>query len=318
MRKDLLSVNDLTVEEMQIVFRKADEMRKSPHDYSIILHGKVLALIFEKPSTRTRVSFEVAMRQLGGDCIYLNWTDTQLGRGESIKDTAKVMERYVSGIAARVNSHRDLLELAAHSGIPVINALSDVEHPCQALADMYTIRARKKRLKGLKLAYLGDCRNNVANSLMLACSKLGMNMYMACPERYAPMGDVLKQAEGNAKKFWGTFKVVPTVKQAVTNADVIYTDTWVSMGDEDQAKKREKELRPYQLNSEALSLARPDCLVMHCLPAHRGKEITDEVMDGPNSVVFEQAENRLHVQKALLALLLTEPRKQGFRFLVEE
>ncbi len=313
MRKDLLSMNDLTVEEMQIVFRRSDELRKDQKRFENLLKGSVLALIFEKPSTRTRVSFEVGMRQLGGECIFMNSDDMQLSRGESIKDTAKVMERYVSGIAARVRSHKDLLELAAHSKIPVINALSDVEHPCQALADMYTIREKKKRLKGLKLAYLGDGRNNVASSLILACTKLGINVYVACPETYSPREDIMKQAEQNSKKFWGTFKVVPTPKQAATNADIIYTDTWVSMGDEDQTKKREKELKPYQVNSELLKLAKPDCLVMHCLPAHRGKEITDEVMDGPNSVVFDQAENRLHVQKALLTLLLREPQKQAFR-----
>jgi ornithine carbamoyltransferase len=298
---------------MQIVFRRADEIRKDPKRYENLLKGKILAMIFEKPSTRTRVSFEVGMRQLGGNGIYMNSNDLQLSRGESIKDTAKTLERYVDGIVARVYRHRDLAELASHTKLPVINALSDLEHPCQALADMYTIREKKKTLKGLKFAYVGDGRNNVIHSLMLVCTKLGMNMYIACPEKYGPDKEILKQAEQNTKKFWSTLKIVPTVKQAATNADVIYTDTWVSMGDEAEAKKRNKELKPYQLNSDVVKLAKKDCLVMHCLPAHRGHEITDEVIDGPNSVVFDQAENRLHVQKAILSMMLREPPRQQFK-----
>jgi ornithine carbamoyltransferase len=301
------------VEEMQIIFRRADELRKEPQRYESLLKGKVLAMIFEKPSTRTRISFEVAMRQLGGSAIYMSSNDMQLSRGESIKDTAKTLERYVDGITARVHSHKDLEELAGQAKIPVINGLSDLHHPCQALADMYTIREKKKTLRGLKFAYLGDAGSNVAHSLILACTKLGMNMYVACPEAYKPKKEVLKLAEQNSKAFWDTFKIVPTVKQAATNADIIYTDTWVSMGDEKEAKKREKALIPYQVNSAALNLAKKDCLVMHCLPAHRGKEITDDVIDGENSVVFDQAENRMHVQKALLTMLLREPPKQAFR-----
>jgi ornithine carbamoyltransferase len=312
MKKDLLSISDLTVEEMQIVFRKADELSKSTRRHERLLKGKTLAMIFEKPSTRTRVSFEVAMRQLGGSSIYMNWSETQLGRGESIKDTAKTLERYVDGIVARVYRHRDVVELAKHAKIPVINGLSDLHHPCQALADMYTIRQKKKKLSGLKFAYVGDGESNMADSLMLACTKLGMNIYVACPKKYSPHPQILKKAEKNAKIFWDKLKVVPTVRQAVTNADIIYTDTWVSMGEDAERKKREEELMPFQVNSKALALARKDCMVMHCLPAHRGREITDEVMDGPNSVVFDQAENRLHVQKAILSLLLTEPRKQTF------
>jgi ornithine carbamoyltransferase len=313
MKKDLLSINDLAVEEMQIIFRRADELRKEPGRYESLLKGKVLAMIFEKPSTRTRVSFEVGMKQLGGDAIYLNWNDMQLSRGESIKDTAKVMERYVSGIVGRVYKHGELEELAKHAKIPVINGLSDLHHPCQALADMYTIRERKKRLRGLKFAYVGDAGSNVAHSLMLACTKLGMDMYLACPRGYEPDKAILKQAEDNARKFWSKLKIVKNVKQAVTNADVIYTDTWVSMGEEAERKKREKELMPYQVNSGVVALARKDCLVMHCLPAHRGQEITDQVIDGPNSVVFQQAENRMHVQKAILSVLLREPSRQVFK-----
>jgi ornithine carbamoyltransferase len=313
MNKDLLSMNDISVEEMQIVFRRSDEIRKDPERYRKLLSGKFLALIFEKPSTRTRVSFEVAMRNLGGSVIYLSSSEMQLSRGESMKDTSRVMERYVDGIAARVYRHKDLEELAGSSGIPVINALSDLEHPCQALADMYTIREAKNTLRGLKFAYLGDASSNVAHSLMLACTKLGMHMYVACPERHGPGKEVLKKAQDQSNSFMTRLVVTDSVKQAVTNADVIYTDTWVSMGQEEQTKKRMKDLKPYQVNSEALKLAKPDCLVMHCLPAHRGHEITDEVMDGKNSVVFQQAENRLHVQKALLTMLMREPPRQKFK-----
>jgi ornithine carbamoyltransferase len=313
MNKDLLSINDLTVEEMQIVFRRADEIRKDTKRYENLLKGKVLAMIFEKPSTRTRVSFEVGMRQLGGSTIYMNSNDLQLSRGESIKDTAKTLERYVDGIVARVYRHRDIAELASHTKLPVINGLSDLHHPCQALADMYTIREKKKTLRDIKFAYLGDGGSNVAHSLILACTKLGMNMYVACPEAYSPQKDVLKLAEQNSKRFWDTLKIVPTVKQAVTNADIIYTDAWVSMGEEAETKKRMKQLKPYQVNKDVVKLAKRDCIVMHCLPAHRGQEITDEVIDGPNSVVFDQAENRLHVQKALLTMMLREPPRQQFR-----
>ncbi len=313
MQKDLLSIADLSVEEMQIVFRRADEIRKDPKRFENLLKGRILALVLEKPSTRTRLSFEVGIRQLGGDSIYMGWNESQLGRGESIKDTARILERYVDGIVARVFRHRELVELAESCGIPVISGLSDMEHPCQALADIYTIRERKKAIKGLKFAYLGDAGSNVAHSLMLACTKLGMHMYVACPERYSPNKEILRQAEENSRRFWGTLKIVPTAKQAATNADIIYTDTWVSMGEEEQAKKRERELKPFQVNSEVLKLAKKDCMVMHCLPAHRGKEITDDVMDGPNSVVFGQAENRMHVQKALLTMLMREPPRQKFK-----
>ena len=313
MQKDLLSIADLSVEEMQIVFRRADEIRKDPKRFENLLKGRILALVLEKPSTRTRLSFEVGIRQLGGDSIYMGWNESQLGRGESIKDTARILERYVDGIVARVFRHRELAELAGSCGIPVISGLSDLEHPCQALADIYTIRERKKIIKGLKFAYLGDAGSNVAHSLMLACTKLGMHMYVACPERYSPNKEILRQAEENSRRFWGTLKIVPTAKQAATNADIIYTDTWVSMGEEEQAKKRERELKPFQVNSEILKLAKKDCMVMHCLPAHRGKEITDDVMDGPNSVVFGQAENRMHVQKALLTMLMREPPRQKFK-----
>ena len=315
MRKDLLSISDLSVEEIQLILRRAYDIRKKPWKYEDMLKGKTLVMIFEKPSTRTRVSFEVGMKQLGGSAICLNWNDMQLSRGESIKDTARTLERYADGIMARVFRHSTLQELAKHAKIPVISGLSDLEHPCQALADIYTIWEKKKILKGLKFAYLGDGGGNVCHSLMLACTKLGMSMHVACPKEYGPEKGVLKLAEENSRKFWSALKIAPSAKLAAANADVIYTDTWVSMGEEKERAIREKAFRPFLVNSEILKHAKPDCIVMHCLPAHRGQEITDEVIDGPNSVVFDQAENRLHVQKAILSFLMGEPEKQKFRLL---
>jgi ornithine carbamoyltransferase len=317
MKKDLLSVGDLSMEEIQLVFRNTDEIRKDPEKHSDVLKGKSIALIFERPSTRTRVSFDVGISQMGGHPVYMNWNDMQLSRGESIKDTAKTLERYCDGIVARVSSHRTLAELAANSRVPVINALSDLEHPCQAIADLYTIREKRKGFKGLKLACVGDCGTNVAHSLLLLCTRLGIDIYMACPERYQPKKEILKAAGKSSDKTMSKLKVVENVKQAVTNADIVYTDSWVSMGKESEKSGRLRELKPYQINRDILKLAGKDCLVMHCLPAHRGQEITDEVMDGPNFAGFDQAGNRLHVQKALLEMLLIEPRKPKFRFLAE-
>jgi ornithine carbamoyltransferase len=221
----------------------------------------------------------------------------------------------IFAIAARLSSHDHITELAQQAGVPVINAMSNLEHPCQALADIYTIWEKKKILKGLKFAYLGDGGGNVCHSLMLACTKLGMSMHVACPKEYGPEKGVLKLAEENSRKFWSALKIAPSAKLAAANADVIYTDTWVSMGEEKERAKREKAFRPFQVNSEILKHAKPDCIVMHCLPAHRGQEITDEVIDGPNSIVFDQAENRLHLQKSILTFLMGEPEKQKFRLL---
>jgi ornithine carbamoyltransferase len=298
--KHLLSVNDLTEKEIHEIFRKTNELKKSNDK---LLKDKTLGMIFAKPSTRTRVSFEVAMTQLGGHAIYMGMNDLQLGRGETIADTAKVLSRYVDVIMARLFDHNNIEELAQNAAVPVINGLTDLLHPCQALSDMYTIREKFKRLKGLKLVFIGDGNNNVTHSLLYACSKLGVNITVACPPGYEPMTEILVEAENNAGKSGAEVKLMQNPKEAVKDADIVYTDVWVSMGREKEKEKRMNDLKPYQVNSELLKNAK-NAVVMHCLPAHREQEITDEVMDGPRSIVFDQAENRLHVQKAILAMLV--------------
>ncbi len=267
------------------------------------LKGKSLAMIFEKPSTRTRVSFEVAMTELGGHALYLSTNDLQLGRGETIADTAMVLSRYVDGIVYRAFRHADMLELARHATVPIINALDDLEHPCQIMADLLTIKEKKGEPKGLKMAYVGD-GNNVCNSLLLGAAFSGMNMTVGCPEAYKPSETILELAERRASQNGGRIEIVDDPFLAVKGADVVYTDVWVSMGAEKEKRKREKAFRGFQVNSKLVAAAKGDCIVMHCLPAHRGAEITDDVVDGPHSVVFDQAENRLHAQKAILVTLL--------------
>lgn len=257
-------------------------------------------MIFEKSSTRTRVSFEVAMTELGGHAIYLNSRDIQLGRGESVADTARVMARYVHAIMARVYKHETLTGLSKYATVPVINGLSDLEHPCQVLADLLTIREYKRKLKGLNFSWVGD-GNNVCNSAILACALTGMKITVACPEGYEPNSEILNKA----RDIGGTVSVIRDPMKAAKNADILYTDVWVSMGDEEEYEQRLRDFKPYQINSKLLEQAKHDVMVLHCLPAHRGEEITGEVVDGPNSAVFDQAENRLHAQKALLLKLLS-------------
>ncbi len=303
--RDFLTLQDFSFEELRFMLDTAHDLKRKkkagePHRY---LEGKNLAMIFQKPSTRTRVSFEVAMNDLGGHALFLSSKDLQLGRGETISDTAKVLARYCDGIMARVFDHNDLVQLAEGADIPVINGLSDLLHPAQILADLMTIEEHKGKLTGLKLTYVGD-GNNVAHSLLIGCSKMGMHVTIGCPEGYEPDPKIVEMAKENAKK-WGTkIEIVHDPAKAVEDADVIYTDTWVSMGQEEEQARREKVFPPFQVNTELLKHAKPDVIVMHCLPAHRGHEITDEVMDGPHSVVFDEAENRLHAQKAILSLLL--------------
>jgi ornithine carbamoyltransferase len=305
MVKHLLSMQDLSTKEVEVILDKAAELKQKlkkgePHE---ILQGKTLAMIFEKPSTRTRVSFEVAMNQLGGHAIYLGVKDIQIGRGETIADTARTLSRYVDGIVVRLFKHVDAVELARHSSVPVINGLTDMHHPCQTLADLLTIREKKGRLKGLKVAWVGD-GNNVCNSLMQGCSLLGINFSAACPKGFEPCLDVVKQAEENARTSGAKITVLADPKKAVEGADVVYTDVWVSMGQEKEAKKRTRAFKAYQVNASLLQLAKADAIFMHCLPAHRGLEVTEDVIDGPHSVVWDQAENRLHAQKALLVSML--------------
>ncbi|MCD4821825.1 MAG: ornithine carbamoyltransferase [Methanococcoides sp.] len=299
--KHLISMTDLTQEEIIEILDLAEDLKEKRVRGKItdLLKSKSLAMIFEKSSTRTRVSFEVAMSDLGGHSIYLNSRDIQIGRGETVSDTAQVLSRYVAGITARVNSHKTVADLAKHSKVPVINALSDLEHPCQILADFLTIREYKNRLKGLKFAWIGD-GNNVCNSLILGCALVGMQIAVACPEGYMPNPEIV--AKG--RELGGDILITTDPQEAAADADVLYADVWVSMGDEEEREKRLSDLADYQINSNLVELAKPDVIFMHCLPAHRGEEVSAEVMDGPHSVVFDQAENRLHAQKALIMKLM--------------
>jgi len=303
--KHLTSIMDLSVEEIYEILKvtetlKLERLRGIPHP---VLQGRNLAMIFEKPSTRTRVSFEVGINQLGGSGLYLSSRDLQLGRGETIADTARVLSRYVDGIMARVFSHNTILELAKYSSVSVINGLSDFEHPCQALGDIFTMHEKFGKLKNLKMTYIGD-GNNVCNSLMFICAKLGINFYSASPGEYLPKQDVIELAQKTAKKTGAKIINGTNPIEAVSDAHVIYTDVWVSMGDEAEKKERMKKFQPYQVRRKLIEKAREDVIVMHCLPAHRGDEITDEVIDGPHSAVWDEAENRLHVQKAIMSLLM--------------
>lgn len=303
--KDLISIHDLSVGEVATILdvsRKLKNMQKKgiPHEY---LRGKTLAMLFSKASTRTRVSFEVGFHQLGGHALYLNDAVTQLGRGEPIRDTARVLSRFVDGIMIRTFSHDSVIELAEYADVPVINGLTDLLHPCQALTDMFTIEEKLKVLKGHKLVYVGD-GNNMAHSLMFACAKVGMNMVCASPKGYEPNPEILKLAQEDALLTGCSITVDEDMFRAAKDADVLYTDVWTSMGEEAEREVRFQALHNYQINAELLAEARSEALVLHCLPAHRGEEITEEVLEGPQSVVFDEAENRLHVQKAIMALLM--------------
>ncbi len=305
--KDLISMNDLSVGEVATIFDVAKKLKQKqkkgePHQY---LKGKTLVMIFSKASTRTRVSFETGFFQLGGHPIYLNDSSSQVGRGEPVRDTARVLSRFADGIMIRTFSHDAVKELAEFASIPVINGLTDLEHPCQALTDLFTIMEHKEVLKGRKLVYVGD-GNNMTNSLMVACAKVGMNMVCACPEGYQPDPVIFREACEEGKKTGCTIEIEEDLFKAAKGADVLYTDVWASMGQEGEQSIRKEALGDYQINAELLKVARPDAIVLHCLPAHRGEEITDDVIEGPQSVVFDQAENRLHVQKAIMALLMSD------------
>jgi ornithine carbamoyltransferase len=304
-QKHLLSLRDLSRGEIEEIFDLTDKLKADPRAYAGALQGKSLAMIFQKPSTRTRVSFEVGMFQLGGTALYLGADAIQLQRGESVADTAKVLSRYVDGIMARVFAHQDLLDLAKHATVPVINGLSDLLHPVQALADYYTLRERRGSLDGLKAAYVGD-GNNVCHELIFGAVKLGMTCAVACPEGYDPNPLIVKSATREAQRA-GTEGpvVVRDPMEAVAGADLVYTDVWTSMGQEAEAEARLAAFEGYCVTPEMMAAAGPEAVFMHCLPAHRGEEVAAEVIDGPQSVVFDEAENRLHVQKAALVLLLS-------------
>jgi len=305
MKKDLLSLADLSAEELWHILNVALEMKEEWHGggNQPILMDKSLAMIFQKPSLRTRVSFEMAMHHLGGKALYLSPDEIQLGKRESVPDVARVLSRFVDCIMARVFSHQDVETLATYSRVPVINGLSDHSHPCQGLGDLLTILEKKGQLRQLKLAWSGD-GNNVLTSLLFGASKLGMDVAVATPMGYEPDADVVERAFDFAKDSGCEIEIGHNPQTAVKDADVIYTDVWASMGQETQQAERSKVFPPYQVNDELLARAKPDAIVMHCLPAHRGAEITDEVADGPQSALWDQAENRMHAQKAVLAILL--------------
>jgi ornithine carbamoyltransferase len=302
MKRDVISVLDLR-EDIEDILGSAMELKRRNDKSGQQLKGRTLAMIFEKSSTRTRVSFEVGMLQLGGHTIYLSQKDSQLGRGETIADTAEVLSRYVDGIVYRAFSHDNVVELASNATVPVINALDDLEHPCQVAADLLTIRERKGKLQGLKLAYIGD-GNNVCNSLSLGAAVVGMDFMAATPVEYRPDREILAKAKAIAGRNGVVSEVTASPVEAARGADVIYTDTWISMGQECEAQKKERLLMPYQIGRELMAAASKDCIFMHCLPAHRSSEVTAEVIDGPQSVVFDQAENRMHAQKAILIKLM--------------
>ena len=302
--RDFICLQHYTPEEILYMLKIAKELKEErkagiPHP---ILQGKTIAMIFTKSSTRTRVAFEAGMLQLGGHALFLSSRDIQIGRGEPIKDTARVLSRMVDGIMIRTHSHQDVIELAEYASIPVINGLSDFLHPTQVLADLLTIQEHKQRLEGLKLTYIGD-GNNMAHSLMFA-GKMGLHVVIASPAGYKPDAQVFAQAQAQAKKHGGLVEWLEDPLTAAKDADILYTDVWASMGQEEETAVRMKAFQGYRIDGETMRCAHPEAIVLHCLPAHRGEEITEEVLEGPQSVVFDEAENRLHAHKAIMALLL--------------
>lgn len=304
--RSILTIHELSIEEIDQIFDMARTLkleRMAGKIMNPLLSGKSLAMIFEKASTRTRLSFEVAIHELGGHPIYLSSKDMQIGRGESIADTARVLSRYVHGIEARVFEHQKLVDMTEYGSVPVINGLSDLTHPCQVLTDLFTISEKFGEVGGLKMVYMGDGSNNMAHSLLYGCAKVGMDMTVCTPEGYEPDSTVLENAKKDALETDAELIISHDPNESVIDADVIYTDVWASMGQEEEHAKRVNILKPYQVNADLMKKAE-GAIFMHCLPAHRGEEVTDEVADAPYSVIFDEAENRLHVQKAILALVM--------------
>ena len=301
---DLLTGTELSAAQVQELFRLATDVKAHPDRYKSALTGRFLAMIFEKPSLRTRVTFEVGIASMGGTAIYLDHADTHLGDRESVPDVARCLSRWVHGIVARVFSQDALEVLAAHASVPVINALSDVYHPCQTLCDFFTIEEKFGSARGLKLAYVGD-GNNVCHSLMVAGARVGAHVRIATPVGYEPDASIVAAAKKDAAATQGTIELFRAPEEAVSGAQAVYTDVWASMGQESETEARAAIFAPYQVNAKLMSQAAPDAVFLHCLPAHRGSEVTDEVMESPRSIVFDEAENRLHVQKAILLMLLS-------------
>jgi ornithine carbamoyltransferase len=297
MQKDLICIKDLSSKDMEDIFALAAKLKQNKSAFSGKLKGKSVALIFQKPSNRTRVSFEVGVWQLGGNCIYLGPDEINLGVRETVEDAAKTLSRYLDAIVARTFKHSDVLDLAKYSKIPIINGLTDLLHPCQALADLFSIKEKLGKLKGINLAYIGD-GNNVCHSLMYGCAKVGANLKIATPKGYEPNKNIIRDSKTPLRN------ISHDPNEAVKDVDVVYTDVWASMGKESEAAKRKKIFKNFQVNSKLVSKAKKNYIFMHCLPAHRGEEVSGEIIDSKHSIVFDQAENRLHVQKAILLLLL--------------
>jgi len=301
-KRDFLSIAEHSSLDIASILKLAVQLKRDPGLHGSLLKGKSIALIFQKPSNRTRVSFETGIFQLGGNTIYLAPDDISLGKREPTADIARTLSRYVGGIVARVFAHKDLLELSQYSTVPVINALSNLSHPCQALADILTVQEKFGRLKGLKMAYIGD-GNNMTNSLMQACAKVGMDMSVAAPKGYEPSSDNIKKAQASARSTGAKITLTHDPVEAAKGANVLYTDTWVSMGQEKETAVRLKAFKGYQIDGKLAAKADKDYIFMHCLPAHRGQEVSKEVIDGTHSVIFDEAENRLHIQKAIMVFL---------------
>ncbi len=302
--KDLISIQYLTVDDIYNIFDTAREIKKNPRDFAHALDGKIVALIFEKPSLRTRVTFDVGMKSMGGEVIFLDHTGTKLGERESIRDTAKNLERWLHGIVARTYKNRSVVELAEHANIPVVNGLTDMLHPCQGLTDYFTVLEKFGHLKGIKFGFVGD-GNNTCHSLIFGASKLGINLWIANPEGYEPNHRVISEAEKYARETGAEIHIINDPVEAVKDANVVYTDVWASMGQEAETEDRAGVFADFQVDSKLMAHARPDAVFMHCLPAHRGYEVAPSVIDSPQSIVYDEAENRLHVQKAILYLLLS-------------
>jgi ornithine carbamoyltransferase len=307
--KDFIEIHDYTADEVREIFEIARDMKATPEKFHDALKGQTLAMIFEKSSTRTRVSFEVGMFQMGGHALFLSSRDIQIGRGEPIYDTAKVLGRYVDGIMARTFAHKTVTDLAQYAPCPVINGLTDLSHPCQAMTDYFTAWEKFGDLKGRKIAYIGD-GNNMAHSLMFGAPKVGMDISIATPAGYAPDPYIVAQAEVDAQNAGTKLVVTTSIDEAVRDADVVATDVWASMGQEAEAEKRQKDFAGWIVNDRVMSLAKERSIFMHCLPAHRGEEVATEVIDSPRSVIYDEAENRLHVQKAIMYVLMKDRKKR--------
>ena len=302
MKRDFLSLLELSSTEIEKILDVTEKLKKGKIPSNQFLKGKSIGLVFQKPSNRTRVSFDIGIYQLGGHCLYLSPREINLGVRESTADVARTLSRYLNGIVARTFTHQDVVELAKYASVPVINGLSDLYHPCQALTDIFSIKEKLGTLKGLTLAYVGD-GNNVCHSLLIACSKVGIHVRVATPKGYEPKADVIKEAKKIATSTQAQITLTNGPKEAVKGAHVIYSDVWISMGQEEEAKKRLKKFKGFQINKDLVKRAEKDFIFMHCMPAHRGQEVSADVIDGPHSIVFDQAENRLHTQKAIIMFL---------------